>query len=305
MNNITIENKGTITLGDKVMVSDPCYGLGTWCQGVLENVLSGVYDCNVEYSDEGDWGTRVSAIEVTHESCRGKFIALECEDFEVGVDSGQAGIFDYEYYAKYHMDAMEREHVSDDWYDMVCDLTEEYVTNHNYVSFLSLPEYKACMMAFRNELNALTEKYSELDVDSAYMEKVNYYNDLEKPIDFNNTLNLDDLLEALRHLKDVLSGDCEEVERTDGEKELANIETKYSMLLHNYYKNHQASRNGHEKIYRSTGNTTDGLGLVSSSGYGDGGYNCWTAKNENKKIVAIRVEFITEDDYEEEDYEEE
>ena len=182
MNNITIENKGTITLGEKVMVSDPCYGLGTWCQGVLENVLPGVYDCNVEYSDEGDWGTRVSAIEVTHESCRGKFIALECEDFEVGVDSGQAGIFDYEYYVKYHMDATEREHVDDDWYDMVCDLT--------YTDYFD-------------------------------------------------------------------------------------------------------------------GNMTDSLGLVSSSGYGDGGYNCWTAKNEDGRIVAIRVEFITEDDYEdEEDYEE-
>ena len=120
MNNIIIENKGTITLGEKVMVSDPCYGLGTWCQGVLENVLPGVYDCSVEYSDEGDWGIRVVAIEVTHKSCRGKFIVLDLEDFEVGVDSGQAGIFDYEYYAKYHKDSTESEHVDDDWYDMVC-----------------------------------------------------------------------------------------------------------------------------------------------------------------------------------------
>ena len=180
MNNIIIENKGTITLGEKVMVSDPCYGLGTWCQGVLENVLPGVYDCSVEYSDEGDWGIRVVAIEVTHKSCRGKFIVLDLEDFEVGVDSGQAGIFDYEYYAKYHKDSTESEHVDDDWYDMVCDLT-----------------------------------------------------------------------------------------------------------------------------HKNNGNTTHCLGLVSSSGFGDGGYNCWTYKNEDGKIVAIRVEFITEDDYEDEDYEEE
>ena len=51
-----------IQLGEKVMVSDPCYGLNTWCQGVLENVLPGDYRCNIEYSDEGDWGMRVSAI---------------------------------------------------------------------------------------------------------------------------------------------------------------------------------------------------------------------------------------------------
>ena len=35
--------KTTIKLGNKVMVSDPCYGLDTWCQGVLENVLPGNY----------------------------------------------------------------------------------------------------------------------------------------------------------------------------------------------------------------------------------------------------------------------
>ena len=225
MNNITIENKGTITLGEKVMVSDPCYGLGTWCQGVLENVLPGVYDCNVEYSDEGDWGVRVSAIEVTHESCRGRFIALECEDFEVGVDSGQAGIFDYEYYAKYHMDATEREHVDDDWYDMVCDKTLTQMPNPDYEEF--------CYELTDGSVEELKKRFD------AFFE----YQDSIKSV-------------------------------------------KY--------------------LSKSDGNTTDGFGLVSSSGYGDGGYNCWTYKNEDGKIVAIRVEFITEDDYEdEEDYEEE
>lgn len=47
------------------------------------------------------------------------------------------------------------------------------------------------------------------------------------------------------------------------------------------------------------GNTIDNLGFVSSSGYGDGGYCCWTAHNDEGKIVAIRVEYITEDDEEE------
>ncbi len=32
------ENGRDIELGDKVMVSDPCYDLDIWCQGVLENV---------------------------------------------------------------------------------------------------------------------------------------------------------------------------------------------------------------------------------------------------------------------------
>lgn len=225
MNNITIENKGTITLGKKVMVSDPCYGLGTWCQGVLENVLPGVYDCNVEYSDEGNWEVIVSAIEVTHESCRGKFIALKLEDFEVGVDSGQAGIFDYEYYAKYHMDATEREHVDDDWYDMVCDLTLTRVKNPDYEEFI-----------WDDTNDSIESLLAKFKARTDYMESIK--------------------------------------------------SAKY--------------------LYRPDGNTTDDLGLVSSSGFGDGGYNCWAAKNEDGKIIAIRVEFITEDDYEdEEDYEEE
>jgi hypothetical protein len=167
--------KGTIKLGDKVMVSDPCYGLNTWCQGVLENVLPGNYDCKVEYSDEGAWGVRVSAIEVTHQDYD-VVISLDPEDFEVGVDSGQAGIFDYGYYKKHHTDRNERNHVDDDWYYKVCTIT----------------------------------------------------------------------------------------------------------------------------LSREAAGGVDGLGFVSSSGYGDGGYTCWTTKNEEGKIVAIRIEFITEE-YEEEE----
>lgn len=175
-----------IRLGNKVMVSDPCYGLNTWCQGVLENVLPGTYNCDVEYSDEGAWGVRVAAIEVTHENC-GVYM-FDIADFVVGVDSGQAGIFDYEYYARYHMDDMSDSEVDDDWYDRVCDIT--------------------------------------LSSESA--------------------------------------------------------------------------------------GTVDEFGFVSSSGYGDGSYDCWVARNKDGYIVAIRIEYIPEEDeydeydeYDEEDeYEE-
>lgn len=112
----------TIRLGSKVMVSDPCYGMDTWCQGVLENVLPGDYQCHVEYSGEGVWGRRVAAIEVVHRDYDG-VIKYEPEYFDVGVDSGQAGIFDYEYYTQYHDHANKYPHVNDDWYDMVCKIT--------------------------------------------------------------------------------------------------------------------------------------------------------------------------------------
>jgi hypothetical protein len=84
----------TIKLSEDVMVSDPCYSLGTWCQTKLNNVLPGIYNVQVEKSDEGDWGTRVSGITILHESITDDGISLEWEDHSgVGVDSGQCGIF--------------------------------------------------------------------------------------------------------------------------------------------------------------------------------------------------------------------
>lgn len=179
MENYNVVNKGIITLNDKVMVSDPCYGLNTWCQGVLENVLPGKYECKVGFADEGEWGTRVADIEVIHNDYLKEFLDYNDEDFDVGVDSGTAGVFDYEYYKKYHKDRSERDHVNSDWYERTGDIT--FVTD----------------------------------------------------------------------------------------------------------------------IQCFDANTIDGLGFVSSSGYGDGCYTCWTARDDEGKIVAIRVEFIIEEDEEE------
>ena len=39
-----------------VVVSDPCYTIPTWCQGIVDNVKNGRWMGFVEYSDEGDWG---------------------------------------------------------------------------------------------------------------------------------------------------------------------------------------------------------------------------------------------------------
>lgn len=297
MENYILEDKGIITLGGKVMVSDPCYGMNTWCQGVLENVLPGNYRCEIRYSDEGDWGVRVAEIRATHVNYAVD-IFDKLEDFEIGVDSGTAGIFDYEYYARYHTDTSEKEHVNKHWYNNCCDKTDGYVINPNYVSFLDLPDYKACLMAFRGELNELKNKYPELDVDVPYEREINHYHEL---VNNKPKLDLSDLLETLRELNNVLSEDYKPVEKTEGEKALSDVEIKYSLMLGKLWENHRNSEYGRKEIYRSTGNTIDGLGFVSSSGYGDGFYNCWTAHNEDGKVVGIAIEFIGEDE-EDEDY---
>lgn len=73
------------------MVSDPCYSLDTWCQTKLSNVLPGKYNVEVNKSDEGAWGVRVSSITVIHEDYN------DTDDWEhrgeCGVDSGQCGVF--------------------------------------------------------------------------------------------------------------------------------------------------------------------------------------------------------------------
>lgn len=296
MDNYMSEKRGTIILGNKVMVSDPCYGLNTWCQGVLKNVLPGEYECAVGFSNEGDWGTRVADIYVTHSDYTGKFLSYEAEEFEVGVDSGQAGIYDYEYYKKYHSDAKDREHVNRRWYDTVCSKTHEYITNHNYISFIDLPEYKAMLMAFMQELNELHKKYPYLDTYSYYEDQVNHYHNL---MNGSSDFKLSELTEILRKLNEVLYEEKEEkIEQTDAEKELDNVNFKYIDILRGLWKAYNKSVHSQEKIYRSTGNTIDGRCFVSSSGYGDGGYTCYTAK-DNGKIVSIRIEYIADEDYEE------
>jgi hypothetical protein len=81
-----------ITLSENVMVSDPCYTPDTWCQTKLNNVLPGRYNVEVEKSDEGDWGTRVSSITVIHEDYTDGQVDWD-DHSSLGVDSGQCGIF--------------------------------------------------------------------------------------------------------------------------------------------------------------------------------------------------------------------
>lgn len=210
---VTVTNKGIISLGKEVMISDPCYGLGTWCQGVLTNVLPGEYECFVEHSDEDEFGSRVARIYVKHKDYLDALPYGNLEDIEVGVDSGTAGIYDNDYYKMYHSDKSEKEHVDENWYDRTGDLTYVLVKNPNY---------------------------KELDVDDP------------------------DFL------------------------------TKYKEYMQDPYSHF-------EYIRKFDANTIDGKGFVSSAGYGDGIYRCYTTRNADNQIVSIMIEFISEYDDEEEE----
>lgn len=128
----------TITLSNEVMVSDPCYTVGTWCQHKLTNVLPGEYQCTVAKFDAGPWGTRCSFIIAVHKDYNTdeKLNWRKDTTADIGVDSGQAGIFSMETYRKDEVFVIgQSEHTKrwglstkndggEEWYGHMCDLTD-------------------------------------------------------------------------------------------------------------------------------------------------------------------------------------
>jgi hypothetical protein len=87
-----------ITLGNKVVVSDPCYTIPTWCQIVVNDVLPGEYLSSVEMVDLNEWGTRSNTMVAIHKDYLDAKLRFSEYPGTVGVDSGQAGIFDFDSY---------------------------------------------------------------------------------------------------------------------------------------------------------------------------------------------------------------
>jgi len=129
--------KFEITSG-KMVISDPCYSLPTWCQGVVERVKNGTWVADVEKVQS--WGERVSILFAINEQAlkdnpnlKDELINSQNElPFTFGVDSGQLGFFDHEHYRndnsatdlpKYDFGGDFDVEGGDVWYRAVCDLT--------------------------------------------------------------------------------------------------------------------------------------------------------------------------------------
>lgn len=129
---------GTFELtGPVLRVSDPCYDRDVWCCGTIENCKPGSWETAVLMQDEGDWGIRNAILVARHEEGGPELEAFrkvlngkdktwqECP-FEVGVDSGQAGIFDDKHYQDNSVfDGMPAAEFDPDnsWYSHCCDIT--------------------------------------------------------------------------------------------------------------------------------------------------------------------------------------
>jgi hypothetical protein len=93
-----------INLGNSVIVTDPSYDTNTWCQAKIENVKEGEYNTHCEIVDTGSWGNRCSLLIASHSSYNVNNLNWEVHPNEIGVDSGQAGIFDMDNYRKDGLD---------------------------------------------------------------------------------------------------------------------------------------------------------------------------------------------------------
>ncbi|MGI9862327.1 hypothetical protein SDD30_13195 [Moorella naiadis] len=128
-----------VTLGEfkcksgKLVVSDPCYPLGTWCQAEINNVKKGIWLAFVKrINDEGVWGERCAELIAHHKDHNLPENGWEHISGDIGVDSGQAGIFDYNMYRNdnaiekiwcHYFDAEKRPGDKDKWYEVCCMLT--------------------------------------------------------------------------------------------------------------------------------------------------------------------------------------
>lgn len=122
---------GIIQLNQYVYVTDPCNDVDECYLYMkeLDNVSPGEYVCLIKVIDTDDWGHRVSELHVVKES----FFKEHNSDLDkipynkealpcvIGVDSGQVGVFDANYYDKNQPDN-DYENLNS-WYRKVCDLT--------------------------------------------------------------------------------------------------------------------------------------------------------------------------------------
>ena len=230
------ENGNDIELGETVVVSDPCYELETWCNGVLENVKPGIWRTKTENVNINNWGERCSALTAWHEDVA----EPDEDDFEetgihVGVDSGQAGIYDYKHFETIK-DDKERD---EQWYDSI----------HTFGSV-------------RKPMTTL-RKYLAEQLRPLYENRIA----LEKELGRGNLFDNPKYLEAYRAEK--------------------NMEMKT-----NYYGVDEQSLRDGLATYHVNYIWTDKYSVVTSSGLGDGGYDCYVAKNESGQIIGIKIDYF-------------
>ena len=85
--------------GNKIHVSDPCCDYDSVCAAKIVNALSGKYFAKLTLYDMATWGIRVANLSIYHANHK-NVVPNICTDCVIGVDNGQAGFFNDDYYAE-------------------------------------------------------------------------------------------------------------------------------------------------------------------------------------------------------------
>lgn len=127
---------GLIQLNNTVIVIDPCYAANIWCSKCL-NIQEGKYKCFFHIIDDEECERQVSLLFVIHDNYLNRIGFNDGFQFDpkkickvsyhnvIGVDSGQAGIFNYDYYLAHQPDNSWEPDINGNksWYRKVCDIT--------------------------------------------------------------------------------------------------------------------------------------------------------------------------------------
>ena len=281
-----------IKLSDCVMVSDPCYSLDTWCQHVLANVLPGKYICKCDTA-ETESGEVVSSISVTHESVKDKrfdIMDLKVVSESVCTDSGTCGIFDYDYYKKYHT----KDDVDDDWYELVGSITTKLCFNRNYIPIWETDDF----YDYLNKILVIFEEHKDILKDINLIDLLYQTANSCMPKNNNERKNMA-LYSTIKRFgveKGIKStGEAINLDRL---LNMTNTDSRYNALALAIIKENNRFEyfaiDNAAPLYISTNcaSVIDKKGFVSTSGYGDGTYSCFVHINEDDKIDYIMVDFL-------------
>ena len=124
----TLELGEFLVLSGKLAVSDPCYDTDVKYRGELENVMNGTWHASAVEMQTGSWGRRIARLIAVHENYADEKMSKgQCVGFEVGVDSGQAGLFDASHYRDDSVipnaKPVFHEEPAAIWYKHCCDIT--------------------------------------------------------------------------------------------------------------------------------------------------------------------------------------
>lgn len=102
----------------RVRVSDPCYEKDTWCAGTIDNVENGNWEAYIKF-DKKIVSELIAIFDDISKEVLKTSNWIE-EDIEVGIDSGQCGIFDDKFYPEGKTGEYGDE---DTFYGQCCDIT--------------------------------------------------------------------------------------------------------------------------------------------------------------------------------------